>query len=592
MKPQDPAGALPLASHGLHEVAHARRRQSEHEGTSGTGAASPGLPGEQDAVVTIQALSDDALYVGGSLWGMYGDASGPRNAFGSQAAEAWNDGFVGSTRIVVGVVDTGITYTHPDLYLNVWLNQGEIPADLRAALRDVDADGLITFRDLNQRANAGLASDINRNGRIDAGDLLNDRRWENGKDEDRNGYRDDLVGWDFVGNDNDPMDDNGHGTHVSATIGGMGGNGIGVAGVAWDVQIIALKFLGRGGTGQILQAAKAVDYFTAAAQRAEGQDFVATNNSWGGGGYSAQMQAAIDRAAAADILFVAAAGNGATNTDIRANFPSTYSTQASVGHEAVISVAAIGSMGELAAFSNFGAATVDIGAPGVQVQSALPGGGYGVMSGTSMATPHVTGALALYMAAHPEADTAEARDALLSSAIPTASLAGRTATGGRLDADAMLAVDAEHAVATGRPTGVTIYGVAGADTVAGTRGDDTISAVPQAGPSPGRGVIDALIGGAGNDVFVLGDARGAFYYAGQATRSGASDYARIIDYQAGDRIQLSNEVAAWFQEPLTIGGVAGLGIYADSNRDGQFNPTDDLVAHVLYAVAPCDLYFV
>jgi hypothetical protein len=285
---------------------------------------------------------------------MYGDQTSSSNAYGSQAGEAWTAGAVGAAKMVVCVIDTGIAYAHQDLYLNVWLNQREIPSALRPSLSDSDSDGIITFRDLNHGANAGYVSDLNGNGRIDAGDLLADTRWENGLDDDANGYRDDLIGWDFVNNDNDPLDDNNHGTHGSGTIGAMGGNGTGVVGVAWSVGIMGLKFLAADGSGAISNAAKALDYYTSANKVASGQDFVATNNSWGGGGYSSTMQGAIDRTATAGNLFIAAAGNSTVNTDATANYPSNYSTLSSAGYEAVISVASITSAGGLSSFSNYG----------------------------------------------------------------------------------------------------------------------------------------------------------------------------------------------------------------------------------------------
>lgn len=394
---------------------------------------------EPDYRVTIAATSNDPTYTSGGLWGMYGDATAVKNAYGSQAGEAWVAGFTGSTKTVVGVVDTGIDYTHIDLYLNVWLNQGEIPLTVRNQLTDTDADGLITFRDLNAAANTSFVADVNGNGRIDAGDLLNDARWENATDEDGNGYRDDLIGWDFVNGDNDPFDDNGHGTHVSGTIGGLGGNGVGVAGVAWNVQIVGLKFLSGSGSGSTSGAIKAIDYFTTEAKNAApGENFVATNNSWGGGGYSQALSDAIARGASQDILFIAAAGNGGSdgigdNNDVTANYPSNYNTTATAGYDAVVGVAALTSSGGLAAYSNYGAGSVDLAAPGSGIASTLPGNTYGTYSGTSMATPHVTGAVALYAAANPDATAAQIKAALLASTVATASLAGKTVTGGRLD---------------------------------------------------------------------------------------------------------------------------------------------------------------
>lgn len=535
---------------------------------------------EKNWTVSIDAVSNDTGYTNGSLWGMYGDQTTLKNAFGSQAGEAWAAGATGSTKVVVGVVDTGIAYTHVDLYLNTWLNQGEIPVAFRASLVDSDRDGLITFRDLNNSANASFVADINRNGRIDAGDLLNDSRWENAADEDNNGYRDDLIGWDFVNNDNDPWDDNGHGTHVSGTIGAKGGNGTGVAGVAWDVQIVGLKFLAANGSGAISNAVRAIDYYTTASQKAVGQDFVATNNSWGGGGYSSAMQGAIDRAAKEGILFVAAAGNSTLNTDSTANYPSNYSTLTSAGYEAVISVAAITSSGGLASFSNFGAKTVDLGAPGASIFSTLADGGYGTMSGTSMAAPHVTGAIALYAAQKPDATALGIRDALIGSVIATSSLDGKTVTGGRLDAEAMLRFGGTTTPPQ-EPVGTFIYGTTGSDRLVGTSGKDTISGVPQSGTHLGRGTIDSLTGGAGNDTFVLGDARGLFYNDGNARNAGTGDHARIMDFQTGDKIQLSDDVGTYFLRSVKIGVFTGIGIFADTDRNARFGSADELVGHVV-----------
>jgi subtilisin family serine protease len=346
---------------------------------------------EPNWVYTHQATSNDPYYTNGSLWGMYGDASPLRqNQYGSQAGEAWAAGYTGSDDVYVGVIDEGIQFDHPDLAGQVWTN----PYD--------PVDGL---------------------------------------DNDGNGYVDDTHGWDFAGNNNSIYDGgkrgnaDDHGTHVSGTIGGRGGNGTGVAGVNWNVTIISAKFLGRNG-GTTANAIKAVDYITNLKTR-HGLNIVATNNSWGGGGFSQALKDAIDRANAEDILFVAAAGNGGLdgvgdNNDTTANYPSNYSSAN------VIAVAAITSSGAKSNFSNFGATTVDIGAPGSSIWSTTAFNTYSSYSGTSMATPHVTGACALYASDHPGASAAQIKNAILSSAIPTASLAGKCVTGGRLDAFAAL----------------------------------------------------------------------------------------------------------------------------------------------------------
>jgi subtilisin family serine protease len=357
--------------------------------------------------LSAAAVSNDPYYTTSSrLWGMYGDdqptvsgPSGTTNQFGSQAEKAWDAGFTGARSVAVGIIDTGIDISHQDLQANIWVN----PFDA-------------------------------------AGD---------GIDNDGNGYVDDTNGWDFYNNDRTVYDGAGdeHGTHVAGTIGGSGGNAIGVAGINWAVTMIPAKFLGANG-GSTAGAIKAVDYLTDLKTR-HGVGIVASNNSWGGGGYSSALHASIIRAANAGILFVAAAGNGGTdqvgdNNDATPSYPSGYSTlqgttgQKAATYESVISVAALTSSGTRASYSNYGAATVDIAAPGSGIVSTLPGNTYGSYNGTSMATPHVTGTAALYASAFPQASAAAVRSAMLTTARPTGSMMGLVVTGGRLDAAAAL----------------------------------------------------------------------------------------------------------------------------------------------------------
>ena len=252
------------------------------------------------------------------------------------------------------------------------------------------------------------------------------------RDNDGNGKIDDIHGWDFAGNNNSTFDgaSDDHGTHVSGTIGGSGGNGTGVAGINWNVTLISAKFLGSNG-GTTANAIASVDYITDLKTR-HGLNIVATNNSWGGGGFSQSLQDAITRAGNANILFIAAAGNDGLNTESNTSYPSGYN------NENIIAVASITSSGAISSFSNYAASKVDIGAPGSGIISTVPaakkgGSAYANYSGTSMATPHVTGAAALYAAYHPGSTAAQIKSAILSSAVPTASLNGKCVTGGRLN---------------------------------------------------------------------------------------------------------------------------------------------------------------
>ncbi len=329
-------------------------------------------------------------FTNGSLWGM--DA---RNSYGSQASTAWAAGHTGSASVVVGVIDEGIQFDHPDLAGQVWTNPFD-PA--------------------------------------------------NGVDDDGNGYVDDIHGWDFDGNNNTVYDGGStgalddHGTHVSGTIGGLNQSTaavptidkpqVGVVGINQHVTIISTKFLGRRG-GTTANAVKAVDYLNDLKSR-HGMNIVASNNSWGGGGFSQALSDAVDRANTADILFIAAAGNGGSdgvgdNNDAVASYPSN------LPQSNVIAVAAIDKFGAIASFSNYGKTTVDVGAPGVAIWSSTAYNIYESYSGTSMATPHVTGAAALYKSTHPTATAADIKAAILNSAVATASLAGKTVTGGRLN---------------------------------------------------------------------------------------------------------------------------------------------------------------
>ena len=497
------------------------------------------LPGvefaEPDWVATQNYESNDPLYLSGSLWGMFSDDSpgviGPAatyNLFGTQAEKAWAAGFVGSPDIYVGVIDGGLQLNHPDLAANIWTNPGEI---------------------------AG-----------------------NGLDDDGDGYVDDLHGWN-ASDDNgnvsyiDPSTDF-HGTHVAGTIGAVGGNGIGVAGVNWNVTLVSGKMFPGGFYSDAIQA---IDYMTNLKIR-KGLNIVALNHSWGGPSFSQALLDAFTRAAKAGILSVAAAGNNTNNIDITPFYPASFNTTASAGYDSVISVAAITRDGAPASFSNYGQTSVDLAAPGVGVLSTVPfatpkvlvdgqsyragqvtyaaggtvsselvdggkalagdaswagkvvlvergdvtfftkvmnvqnaggvaaviynnvvgdfsgslgvgnsslipavcipredglallaklglsatvesplpgtpGSDYAAYDGTSMAAPHVTGAVALYASVHPGSTPAQTRHDLLTVGVrPLAALQGVTVTGGTLDIGTLMTVPANTLAAPAAPT--------------------------------------------------------------------------------------------------------------------------------------------
>ncbi len=346
------------------------------------------------------------------------------------AEAAWNVS-TGSMKTVVGVIDTGIDYNHIDLYQNIWINQGEIPSAIRARLIDTDGDGLITFRDLNDSRNIGSGKiiDVNKDGRIDGSDLLasvSQGGWADGIDNDHEGHVDDIIGWNFANNTNNPFDDNGHGTHVSGIIGAMGNNGTGVVGVDWNVQLMGLKFLDSNGFGSVADAIPAFDYAIA-------HGAFATNNSWAmGNAYWQPLYDAMNRAQQAGMVTVVAAGNGDTNGN-GINNDSTPTYPSSFNLSSIIAVAASTANDTLTSYSNYGATTVDLAAPGSGILSTYPNNRYETLGGTSMATPYVTGAVALVHSIHPTWTAAQVIQQIESSVDKLPALSGKTVTGGRLD---------------------------------------------------------------------------------------------------------------------------------------------------------------
>lgn len=359
---------------------------------------------EPNYIYVTEKTPNDPQY--NQLWGMNntGQTGGLADA-DIDAPEAW-DINTGNGEVIVGIIDTGIDFAHEDLAVNIYTNPGE----------DAWADP-------------------------------NDPTTGNGQDDDGNGKVDDWKGWNFINNSNNAYDDNMHGTHCAGSIGAVGNNNIGVVGVNWNVQLMPLKFLDSGGSGTSTNAIKAIEY-------AVTMGVHVLSNSWGGGGFSTTMEDAIKKANAAGILFVAAAGNDGTDNDLYPHYPSNYEV------DNVVAVAASdhgdnralwGSGGgddgcgfvcsnAMAAVpgSNYGKTTVDIAAPGKEILSTVPGNSYGVLSGTSMATPHVAGGAALLLSLNPNLSISELKAALLNTVDPLDDFENKLVSGGRMNIHAAL----------------------------------------------------------------------------------------------------------------------------------------------------------
>lgn len=317
----------------------------------------------------ISVLSNDPQL--SDVWGL--------SSSGIEAAGAW-DVSTGSNQIVVAVIDTGVDYNHPDLARNMWVNPGEIPG--------------------------------------------------NGRDDDANGWVDDVHGINAFSGTGNPMDDNGHGTHVAGTIGAVGNNSVGMVGVNWNVKIMALKFLGASGSGSLADAITALDYMVM--MKGKGVNVRVSNNSWGGGGYSSVLEDAVRRTSNAGIFFAAAAGNEGEDNDVTPSYPANFDLPN------LISVAAIDRNGNMPGFSNYGPLSVDIAAPGVEILSTAPGASYRRLSGTSMATPHVAGAAALLLSNEPTLTPEQVIGRMVDSGSDLATLTGIVSSGRKLNASRLL----------------------------------------------------------------------------------------------------------------------------------------------------------
>ncbi|HYO09745.1 MAG TPA: S8 family peptidase [Tepidisphaeraceae bacterium] len=348
-------------------------------------------------------------------------------------AKAW-DLTRGSATVLIGHLDTGVDYRHADLYSNIWINQSEIPRTVRPTLKDTDRDGRISFYDLNDPLNKPRMTDVNRNGYIDAGDLLNPTGrggWEdkvNGRNNANDVYTDDIIGWDFAEDDNKPFDDGsengGHGTHTAGIIAATGNNGRGISGVIQKASLMVLRLFDDHGFGaDDAQLARAIRYSADSGAKV-------ANASWGGGyGYNGDpIYQAIKYAGSKGQTFVTAAGNDGENLDGHYDdFPSEYD----LGN--ILVVAATTSSRTLASFSNFGRTRADIAAPGSGVMSTLPNNRYGRMSGTSMAAPMVTGTVALMLARNKAITLSDIRSRLLNGADKRSALDNRTVSDGELN---------------------------------------------------------------------------------------------------------------------------------------------------------------
>jgi subtilisin family serine protease len=388
-------------------------------------------------------------------------------------AQAWTQ-TTGSSNVVVAVIDTGIDYTHPDLAGNVWSNP-------------VGYSGTLNGVSINCAAG--------------------------------------THGFNAVAGTCDPLDDNGHGSHVSGTIGAIGNNGVGVVGVNWTVQIMPCKFLDSTGAGTVSDAVTCLDFVKAMKDR--GVNIVATNNSWGGGDFSQALADAIQAQQQDEILFIAAAGNDFETNDLIPQYPASYFLPN------VISVAATDRLDELAYFSDVGLHSVHLGAPGQEILSTTPNDTYSVLSGTSMATPHVTGVAALLAAFNPRLDWRAIKNLILAGGDTLPSLAS-TVTGKRLNAYG--AMTCSNSVVTERlqPTLNSIAGTSGQPI---TLAALNINCAQPAGPvqvsvSPGGQTVTLVDDGTGID-----QAAGDGIYTAQWTPSASGNY--TLTFPTGDAIQVT-----------------------------------------------------
>jgi subtilisin family serine protease len=438
---------------------------------------------EPNYIVQSTALPNDPSF--GHLWGL-------QNVFqvgaDINAVAAW-DVSTGSPANVVAVIDTGMDYTHQDLAANVW---------------SAPSGFTVTIGGMTINCPAG------------------------------------THGFNAILKTCDPMDDNNHGTHVSGTIGARGSNGVGVVGVNWATSVMASKFLNSSGSGSISDAINAIE-FTIQAKKAfagsGGANVRVLSNSWGGGGFSQALLDEINKANTNGMLFVAAAGNSGVNNDSAMFYPSSYTAPN------VVAVAATDSTDFLAGFSNYGATSVDLGAPGVGIVSTTIGNSYSSFSGTSMATPHVAGAAALVLS-RCALDTAGLKNVLLNSVDHLSTLTGYTATGGRLNVNTAIRTCASSPVTPpAAPTGLT-----------GSAGDARVT-LGWSGSSGATGynLKRSTISGAET---TIASGLTSTSYVDTATANGTTYFYRVSAANSAGESANSNEVSATPTAPAPAPPVA------------------------------------
>jgi subtilisin family serine protease len=317
--------------------------------------------------------NDELFY---KQWGLFNHGQdGGKSGADISAMQAWAV-TKGSDQVVVAVLDSGVDYTHPDLAGNIWTRPEII------------------------------------------------KQYE---DEDlTEGAIDDVHGFNVVEDNGDPMDDNGHGTHCAGIIGAEGGNEVGISGVNWTVKIMPLRFMDSDGAGTTKDAIEAINYVIN--RKRAGVNVRVISASWGSTIKSRAMEDVIRKAGDEGILFVAAAGNDHSDNDAKPHYPASYDLNN------VISVAALDRNDELTSFSNWGATSVDVAAPGQQIVSTWLNHGFEERQGTSMATPFVAGVAALILSTNTAISIDDLRTQLLTSVDAVPALRGKVATGGRINA--------------------------------------------------------------------------------------------------------------------------------------------------------------